>query len=384
MITVLIVFGTRPEAIKLAPVIRAINQTTSWRSVTACSSQHTDMLTPLIQQLKIPIDFDLQVMSDRQTPSDVLEKVLVGLQRILTQTRPDLVLVQGDTTTALAGALAASYQRIPVGHVEAGLRTGNRFSPFPEELNRRLIAQTAQLHFASTRANARTLRNEGIDPDCIYTTGNTGVDSLKHTLSSSKASDSLLRLLDKLRDKRIVTLTTHRRENFGDVMTGHLRCMREFVDRYPDVAVIFPVHPNPNVSEVAYRELQGQSGMHLIEPLAYSDFVHLLSQSWLIVSDSGGIVEEAPTLGKPVAVLRDTTERSEAVECGVARLAGHSPERLRAILEDAMDSDRWAQAARRVINPFGSGDASHRIVTAIQSQFGPNWNIRHESRRTAV
>ncbi|MGB7182295.1 MAG: UDP-N-acetylglucosamine 2-epimerase (non-hydrolyzing) [Burkholderiaceae bacterium] len=383
MTTVLTLFGTRPEAIKLAPVIRAIREQTNWQPVTVCSSQHTDLLIPFVQQLSIPIDFDLQVMTSGQTPTDVLSKVVTGLQKILTDTAPDLVLVQGDTTTALAGALAASYQKIPVGHVEAGLRTGNRMSPFPEELNRRIIGQTADLHFAATRANAAALLREGINPDDVFDTGNTVVDSLKFILNNSTPSEQLAELLVSLAGKKIVAMTTHRRENFGDVMVGYMRCIRDFAERHPEVAVVFPVHPNPNVSQTALHELSGRERIHLVEPLRYSDFIHLLSKAWLIASDSGGVVEEAPTLGKPVLVLRDTTERPEAVDCGVAKLVGHSPQQLDLMLEETLASDEWPMAARRVINPFGSGDASQRIVKAIESRFGARW-AKNNSKLVAV
>ena len=370
MKTLVTLFGTRPEIIKVSPVIRALGaRNSSWRSVNVSSSQHTDLLRPLAQQLAIRIDHDLDVMTAGQTPADVFGKVVRGMTAPFLKERPDMVLVQGDTTTAIAGALAAFYARIPVGHIEAGLRTGDRFSPFPEETNRRLISRIADVHFAATEQNVRTLEMEGVPADRIFLTGNPVVDSVTHIMATTSPSAELTALLDRLKGHRILVLTTHRRENFGEIMSSHLRAIRRAVARHPELAVVFPVHPNPAVRAVASKELAGEARIHCIEPMGYSDFVHLLSTAWLIASDSGGVQEEAPSLGKPMLILRDTTERPEVIDCGVGRLVGHSGERLEAALEHAIADDSWADAARSARNPFGSGDAGASIARAIEEFF---------------
>ncbi len=372
MKTIVTLFGTRPEIIKLAPVIWALErQPARWRSVHVCSSQHTDLLAPFARDLGVRIDRDLAVMTAGQAPGAVLARVVTGLEPLLAAERPDLVLVQGDTTTAIAGALAAFYARIPVGHVEAGLRTGDRQSPFPEEMNRRLITRVADFHFAATPRNVAALRAEGVPHERLALTGNPVVDALRWIVARAKPSPALTGLLDSLADRRVIALTTHRRENFGEIMTGHLRALRRFVTRHPEVALVFPVHPNPAVRAVAEAELSGAERIHCIEPLDYADFLTLLARAWLVASDSGGVQEEAPSLGKPVLVLRDTTERPEVLECGVGRLVGHSGERLEAMLEEALHDEAWFAAAQRVQSPFGSGDAGERIAAAIAGWLEP-------------
>lgn len=364
--TIVTLFGTRPEIIKLAPVIWAIERRRdTWRSITVSSSQHTDLLRPFIREFGINIDHDLTVMTPGQTPNAVLARVIEGIESLLVAERPDLVLVQGDTTTAIAGALAAFYARIPVAHVEAGLRTGNRYSPFPEEMNRRLITQLADLHFAATQKNVEILLAEGIQKKCIALTGNPVVDTLQHILAQSPVSPSLSKLLGSITDKRLIVLTTHRRENFGQVMLSHLKALRRFVGRHQDVELVFPVHPNPSVRTVVDAEFAGAERIHCIEPLEYADFLHLLSRAWLVVSDSGGVQEEAPSLGKPLLVLRDTTERPEVLDCGVGRLVGHSGEHLEEMLETSLIDNAWFEAVSTTENPFGKGDAGEKIASAI-------------------
>ena len=370
MKTILTLFGTRPEIIKLSPVIRALEARPSWRSLNVSSSQHTDLLRPFARQLNIRIDHDLDVMTAGQTPADVLGKVVMGMGRLLAAERPDIVLVQGDTTTAIAGALAAFYGRVPVGHVEAGLRTGDLFSPFPEEANRRLIGRIVDIHFAATEQNVRTLTAEGVPAEQIVLTGNPVVDAVTHIMATSSPGAELAQILDGLNGRKLLVLTTHRRENFGEVMSSHLRAIRRVVDRHPDLVVVFPVHPNPAVRAVTGVELSGADRIHCVEPMGYSDFVHLLSNAWLIASDSGGVQEEAPSLGKPVLILRDTTERPEVIDCGIGRLVGHSGERLEAMLEEAIADDSWIRAAETARNPFGSGDAGERIARALESVLG--------------
>jgi len=364
---ILTLFGTRPEIIKLAPVIWAIERhPDQWQSITVSSSQHTDLLRPFIKELSISVDHDLAVMTPGQTPSAVLARVIEAIEPLLIRERPDMVLVQGDTTTAIAGALAAFYARIPVGHVEAGLRTGNRHSPFPEEMNRRLITQLADFHFAATADNVKILLNDGVQVQNIILTGNPVVDALQHILTRSSASSKLSQLLDSIPlSQRVIVLTTHRRENFGQVMTSHLRALHRFVEKHGDVELIFPVHPNPSVRAVVSEEFTGVKRIHCIDPLEYADFLHLLSRSWLIVSDSGGVQEEAPSLGKPLLVLRDTTERPEVLECGVGKLVGHSGDQLEKMLEAAIVDKSWFDIVRQAKNPFGQGDAGERIVSAV-------------------
>ena len=364
--TILTLFGTRPEIIKLAPVIWAIERShDTLRSINVSSSQHTDLLRPFIHELDISIDHDLAVMMPGQTPNAVLARVLEALEPLLQEERPDLVLVQGDTTTAIAGALAAFYARIPVAHVEAGLRTGNRHSPFPEEMNRRLITQLADLHFAATPKNVEILLSEGVQKKSIVLTGNPVVDALQHILARSPASSSFSKFLDSFAGKRLIVLTTHRRENFGQVMSSHLKALRRFVGRHQDVELVFPVHPNPSVRAVVDTEFTGAERIHCIDPLKYDDFLHLLSRAWLVISDSGGVQEEVPSLGKPLLILRDTTERPEVLDCGIGRLVGHSGERLEEMLEAALLDKSWFDTANTTENPFGKGNAGEQIASAV-------------------
>jgi UDP-N-acetylglucosamine 2-epimerase (non-hydrolysing) len=359
---VLTVFGTRPEVIKLAPVIAELEAAGTFRTVNVTSGQHADLLYPFVQLFGLRLDHDLKVMQAGQTVNQVCARVLEGLGPVLAAGQPDLILVQGDTTTALAGALAAFHQRIPVGHVEAGLRSGNLHSPFPEEMNRRLISRLATYHFAATPRNRDTLLAEGTDPANVFLTGNPVVDAL-HAIRARAAAPALDDLLQRTAGLRLIVLTTHRRESFGDVLAGNLRVLRAFVERHPEVALVFPVHPNPAVRGPAFEILADRDRIQLLEPLDYVAFIGLLSRAWLIVSDSGGVQEEAPSLGKRLLVLRDTTERPEAVEAGVARLVGGDPRRL-----DAMLEQEWLapeEAGRVIDNPFGSGDSGRRIVQAI-------------------
>ena len=366
--TILTLFGTRPEVIKLAPVIWALERRSErWRSVQVSSSQHSDLLRPFARDLGVRIDHDLAVMTPGQAPSGVLARVVSGLEPVFTAERPDLVLVQGDTTTAIAGALAAFYAHIPVGHVEAGLRTGDRNSPFPEEMNRRLITTLADFHFAATARNVETLRGEGVAAERIVHTGNPVVDALQRIVATSTPSRALSSLLDGLAGQRVIALTTHRRENFGEVMASHLGALRRFVERHPETALVFPVHPNPAVRAVAQAELGGAERIHCIDPLEYADFAHLLARCWLVASDSGGVQEEAPSLGKPVLILRDTTERPEVLECGVGRLVGHSGARLEEMLERALVDEAWFETVRSARSPFGDGNSGERIAEAIES-----------------
>lgn len=363
---VLTILGTRPEVIKLAPVIRQLETSgTPYRTINVASGQHTTLLYPFVDLFGIRIDHDLRVMQPGQSPNGVCSRVLAALDPLLIRERPAMVLVQGDTTTALAGALAAFHHGIPVGHVEAGLRSGDRDSPFPEEMNRRLVGRLATLHFAATRRNRDTLVREGVPRETVFVTGNPGVDALDIILDKASGNHVVDAMLAPLRGSKLIVVTTHRRESFGRYMTKSLRTLRRFVETHDDVAMVFPVHPNPVVVETTRRVLGGHPRILLVEPLNYPEFVLLLSQAWLIVSDSGGVQEEAPTLGKPLIILRVNTERPEAVECGIARLAGTRTDRLAALLDEAWQPGSWAHRATKLRNPFGDGDAGVRIVDVI-------------------
>ena len=366
--TVLTLFGTRPEVIKLAPVILELEADHEhYRTINIASGQHTSLLYPFVKLFDIRIDHDLQVMQPGQNPNGVCSRVLAALDPILAAQRPDLLLVQGDTTTTLAGALAAFHHGIPVGHVEAGLRSGDRSSPFPEEMNRRLVTQLATLHFAATSGNRDVLLSEGVPASTVFITGNPVVDALQSILSRTAGAGAVEQLLAGTEHLKRVVLTTHRRESFGSYMTTTLQVLRRFVEANDDIALVFPVHPNPVVVETTRRVLGDHPRIRLIEPLNYQDFVMLLSRAWLIVSDSGGVQEEAPTLGKPLIILRENTERPEAVESGIARLVGDRPERLASLLDEAKTPDSWAHRAGKISNPFGDGHAGTRIVSVIRT-----------------
>lgn len=360
---ILVLFGTRPEAIKLASVIFELKKRADFETVVVSSSQHTDLLKPFLQIFDIKVDYDLQVMTDNQTPNSVCAKVLQGLDEIFDEEKPDIILVQGDTTTAFAGAFAGFNRKIKVGHVEAGLRSGNLYSPFPEEANRRLVSQLADFHFAATHNNCRILKNEGISGKQIFLTGNTVVDALHFVLSHSKPSEKITELLEKTSDFKRILLTTHRRESFGDKMNGNLLELKEFVKQQTNTCLIFPVHPNPNVRKITNEILAEQDRIFLLEPLDYIDFTALIKESWLIVSDSGGVQEEAPSLGKPLLVLRENTERPEAIESGVAKLVGKNS--LLEMLEANYADETWINSVKQTENPFGDGQAAKRIVEIL-------------------
>ena len=363
---ILTVFGTRPEAIKLAPVIGELQaRAPRIRVVNVLSGQHRDLIQPFLDLFDLPIHHDLAVMRPNQMPALTCSRVLDSLDPILADECPDLVLVQGDTTTALAGTLAAFYRRIPVGHVEAGLRSGDSFSPFPEEMNRRLITRMATYHFAATEWNQSTLLAEGVPQQQIFLTGNPIVQALHELLSRSVPAARAAALLDCTSGFKRLLLTTHRRESFGGQLERNLAVIRRFVETHSDVAVIFPVHVNPQVTGAAQRILGGHPRVHLTEPLCYKDFIQVMSRAWLVVSDSGGVQEEAPSLGKPVLVIRENTERPEAITAGVARLVGGDAGSLMRMLLEAYAGCEWVTEARSVENPFGSQDSGRRVADAI-------------------
>lgn len=368
--TILTLFGTRPEVIKLAPVIRALEARDDLRLVSVASSQHTDLLQTFVRMFDIRVDHDLNVMRADQSPNGLAARVLAAIDPVIVREQPDMIVVQGDTTTAMAGALAGFQRRVPVAHVEAGLRSGDVQSPFPEEMNRRLVSRLATFHFAPTEENRALLLSEGVEDGSIYVTGNPVVDALEMVRSRASLTERVRRILETTRGMRRIMLTTHRRESFGAVLAENLRVLRRFVESHDDIALIFPVHPNPRVVEAATELLAGHPRIHLTEPLDYEEFITLLSASWLIVSDSGGVQEEAPTLGKPLLVLRDNTERPEALQSGVARLVGGDPRRLAAMLDEVERGESWADEVCKVDNPFGRGDSGTRIAEIIASLVG--------------
>jgi UDP-N-acetylglucosamine 2-epimerase (non-hydrolysing) len=365
VIKVLTLFGTRPEIIKLAPVIRSLDsRKDAFRTLNVASGQHESLASPFIRLFGLRVDHELRVMRPGQSPNEICARVLTALDPLLVREGPDVVLVQGDTSTTLAGALAAFHRRIPVGHVEAGLRTGDAMSPYPEEMNRRLVSRLATFHFAATAANRENLVREGVPGEHVFVTGNTVVDALLEVLPLLRPSPLLQGWLDATNGTRRIVLTTHRRESFGTRLVENLRTLRRFVDEKPDSTLVFPVHPNPVVVEAARTVLSAHPRIQLLDPLPYEDFLQLLSHAFLIVSDSGGVQEEAPTLGRPLLVLRENTERPEGLERGNSRLAD-TPARLDALLHEAWTQGSWAESARRVDNPFGRGDAAERIAEIL-------------------
>ncbi|MBK8466294.1 MAG: UDP-N-acetylglucosamine 2-epimerase (non-hydrolyzing) [Chloracidobacterium sp.] len=375
---VLVLFGTRPEAIKLAPVIHELKKR-SFETVVVSSSQHKQLLKPFLASLAIEVDHDLSVMRRNQSPNSVCARVTAKLDKILELEAPDLILVQGDTTTTLAGALAGFNRRIPVGHIEAGLRSGNLMSPFPEEMNRRLVSQMAALHFAATEDNRQNLLAEGITNEKIFVTGNPVVDSLQYMLANLNIDRAIAKLIQATEGKKRVLLTTHRRESFGNALTANLKVIQQFIDRHEDLCLFFPVHPNPNVKNAAKEILGGHDRIHLLAPLDYSDFLALMRSAWLIVSDSGGVQEEAPSLGKPLLILRENTERPEAVSSGVAKLVGEYAGALSRLLEENYVDETWIRSVTKVSNPFGDGTAATQIVKVIEEAF----SVKHIQKLAA-
>ncbi len=363
---VMLCFGTRPEAIKLAPVILELRKRPREFEVTVLvTAQHRHMLDQVLSLFGIVPDFDLDIMRPGQSLADVTEKTLRGVEPVLKRHRPDIVLVQGDTTSAFASALAAFYQQIPVGHVEAGLRTRDKYSPYPEEMNRRLISSIADIHFAPTRRARENLLLEGTPKKNVLVTGNTVIDALMITVKMRTAVNlPVLRLVPT--DHKLILVTAHRRESFGEGFTNICRAIVSLVRRNPRVHFVYPVHLNPSVQRPVRRMLGRLDRVHLIEPLEYLPFVHLIEKSYLVLTDSGGIQEEAPSLGKPVLVMRDKTERPEAVEVGTARLVGTDSKRIVKEAERLLHSAGAYRDMARARNPFGDGRASRRIAAALR------------------
>lgn len=369
-IKVLSIVGTRPEAVKMAPLVRLLQETGEIESVLCLTAQHREMLDQVLSLFQLEPHYDLDIMKEGQSLTHITVRALEGLEKVLHAEKPDFVLVQGDTTTTVAGSLAAFYQKIPVGHVEAGLRTGERYAPFPEEINRRLNSVMAQLHFAPTSLARENLLREGIDPGTIFLTGNTVIDALQTTVQSAFSfSDPLLQKLDFSR-YRILLVEAHRRENLGAPMESIALALRDLLEAFPDTFLVFPVHKNPEVRRVVFHVLQDHPRVLLLEPLDTFSFHNLMARSYLILTDSGGIQEEAPSLGRPVLVLRRVTERPEALEAGTALLAGTGRQEIVSMASRLLREKAAYEAMARAANPYGDGQASRRICQAILYYFG--------------
>lgn len=367
---VMTVFGTRPEAIKMCPLVLEMRKhPDEIEPLVAVTAQHREMLDQVLHLFGITPDYDLNIMSAGQTLYDVTEKALRGLQKVLEEAKPDLVLVHGDTTTTFAGALAAFYAQIPVGHVEAGLRTGNKYSPFPEEMNRKLTGALADYHFAPTATSKANLLRENVPEAKIVVTGNTVIDALKTTVKKDYRfdDDALHEVLDS--GKRLILMTTHRRENLGEPMRHVYKALCEVLRTHPGVEAIFPVHKNPKVRQIVDEELGHLPQVHLIEPLDYEPFANLMARVDIVLTDSGGIQEEAPALGKPVLVLRDTTERPEAVSAGTVKLIGTAYEDVLRETNLLLDDTAHYRSMAEAVNPYGDGEACARIVNRILKEF---------------
>jgi len=372
-IKVMTVFGTRPEAIKMAPIILAMQQRpTEFTPITVVTAQHREMLDQVLEIFKIKPDYDLNIMKSKQTLSDITTRVLTKLDAIITEAAPDIVLVHGDTTTTFAASISAFYHQTMLGHVEAGLRTWNKYSPYPEEMNRQLTDILSDLYFAPTELSKENLLKQAHPLENIYVTGNTAIDALKQTVDANYHHA----VLDQVQPgHRLILMTMHRRENQGAPMHAVFKAVRAEVEAHPDVEVIYPVHLSPAVQTVAHEELGGMDRIHLIDPLDVVDFHNLSAKSYFIMTDSGGVQEEAPSLNKPVLVLRDTTERPEGVTNGTLKLVGTDPKRvtdaMESLLSDQAAYDKMAQAE----NPYGDGHASEYILAAIQEKLnGGNAN----------
>lgn len=365
-IKVMTIFGTRPEAIKMAPLVLELKKRSEqFESIVTVTAQHREMLDQVLSIFGIEPDYDLNIMKARQTLAEITTRALEGLDGVMRETKPDIVLVHGDTTTTFAASLAAFYNQIPVGHVEAGLRTWNKLSPYPEEMNRQLTGIMADLHFAPTEQSKDNLLKENKSTDRIFVTGNTAIDALKTTVQSEYTHP----VLEKVGDKRLVLMTAHRRENLGANMQNMFRAIKRLVETHEDIEVVYPVHLNPVVRETANDILGDDDRIHLIEPLDVIDFHNFASRAYLILTDSGGVQEEAPSLGVPVLVLRDTTERPEGIAAGTLKLAGTDEENIfnlaNELLSDRAAHEKMAQAS----NPYGDGQASIRIADAILHYF---------------
>ena len=365
-IKIMTIFGTRPEAIKMAPLIKAIENDERFESIVTVTAQHRQMLDQVMDIFDLKADYDLNIMKDGQTLSDVTSRVIKELDSVLVEAKPGIILVHGDTTTTFAASITGFYHQIKIGHVEAGLRTWNKYSPFPEEMNRQLTDTLADIYFAPTVMSKSNLLKEGRPEESIFITGNTVIDAMEYTIKQNYSNE----LLDNLAGKRIILVTMHRRENLGQPMTNVFKAINRLVEKFEDVHIVFPMHKNPKVRKNAEETLSDSEQVHLIEPLDVIDFQNFSNNSYMILSDSGGVQEEAPSLGVPVLVLRDTTERPEGIEAGTLKLVGTEEDKVfeeaTLLLSDKEEYEKMSQAS----NPYGDGNASERILDAIAYNFG--------------
>ena len=365
MIKVMTIFGTRPEAIKMAPLVKELEGRKEIESVVCVTAQHREMLDQVLTVFNIKPDYDLNIMKQGQTLSEITSRVLLGLEEVINKENPNIILVHGDTTTTFAGALAAFYNKIDIGHVEAGLRTWDKYSPFPEEMNRQMVDRMTDIFFAPTEVSKNNLLSENIPKEKIYVTGNTAIDAMKTTIKENYNNE----IFDWLGNDKLILLTAHRRENLGQPMRHIFRAVKRIVEEYPNVKVVYPIHLNPKVREVANEVFKGINQVRLIEPLEVIDFHNFQNKSYIILTDSGGIQEEAPSLGKPVLVLRDTTERPEGITAGTLKLVGTDEETIyietKKLLDDKNEYNKMSHAS----NPYGDGFASKYIVDAIIKKY---------------
>lgn len=369
-IKVMSVFGTRPEAIKMAPLVKALDKEPKTESIVCVTAQHREMLDQVLEDFKIVPDYDLNIMKAGQTLEDITVRALTGIGEVIREVKPDIVLVHGDTSTTFAASLASYYNQTKVGHVEAGLRTYDKYQPFPEEMNRRLTGAIADLHFSPTKMAKENLLKENIDENGIFITGNTAIDALKTTID-----DSYVFTVDELnkidfKNKRVITITAHRRENLGEPLKNICRAFRRIADDYEDVEMVYAVHKNPAVSNTVHEILGGHERIHLLDPLDLRDMHNLMNRSYLVMTDSGGLQEEVPSMGKPVLVLRNVTERPEGVEAGTLKLAGTDENTVYGMAKQLLDDKEEYRKMAVAKNPFGDGNASERIVGAILYSFG--------------
>ena len=368
-ITVMTIFGTRPEAIKMAPLALELSRRENIRALCCVTAQHREMLDSVLEIFGLQPDYDLNIMEPRQTLSTITSKCLLGMDSVLNEAKPDLVLVHGDTSTTFAGALSAFYHQIPVGHVEAGLRTYDKWSPFPEEMNRKMVGAIADLHFCPTVTNRDNLARENITKG-VFLTGNTVIDALQTTVKRDYTfQEEVLNRLD-YQNRRVILVTCHRRENYGQPMTNIMTALRRIADAFPDTELVYPVHLSPVVQEAAHKYLDGHPRIHLIAPLAVDEMHNLMARCHLVMTDSGGLQEEAPALGKPVLVLRRETERPEAVQAGTVKLAGVEEETIFSLASELLTSESAYAAMAHAVNPYGDGRACRRIADAIEWRFG--------------
>lgn len=369
-IKVLTIFGTRPEAIKMAPLVKELERREEIESRVCVTAQHREMLDQVLEIFNVKPDFDLDIMKERQSLSGITTRILTGIEEVFNNINPDIVLVHGDTTTTFAGALAAFYKKIKIGHVEAGLRTFNKYFPYPEEMNRKLTGAMADFHFAPTKTSRMNLLNEGVNKDSIFVTGNTVIDAMKSTVREDYVFENeALKELD-FKNKRVIMVTAHRRENWGEPLNNICKSLKRIAAEYEDVEIVYLVHLNPIVRETADSILKDQKRVHLLPPLDIKETHNLMDRSYLVLTDSGGLQEEAPHLGKPVIVLRNVTERPEAVDAGTVKIVGTDCERIynetKKLLDDSVEYKRMSNA----VNPYGDGNASIRIADSILYSFG--------------